>query len=88
MEEQNIGFFEEEEGVRSMTRLKTFILLIFLCIFDSLYVYGGNKIDWFLIGFTFVLLIAIFYPQYLKQLAELGANWKGVNIGEKKNESS
>jgi len=79
-----IGFFEEEENVKSMTRLKSFLILCFLFLFDGYYLYDKHEISLLFIGFNLVILISAFYPQYLKQLVEVGANWKGVNIGEKK----
>jgi len=68
---KNIGFFEEQEGVKSSTRLNSFILLIFYCIFSSCWALAGNLIDSNFIIFSFVILIAVFAPKYLHKLAEI-----------------
>jgi hypothetical protein len=66
------GFFEEAPGVKSSSRLSSFILLFFLMAFDiMLSRLEGFVIDYNFIGFNFLLLIAIFAPRYLHKLAEL-----------------
>ena len=39
------GFFEESPGVKSSTRLNSFILLWFFIAFNIMWIYGGNGID-------------------------------------------
>jgi len=66
------GFFEESEGVKSSTRLNSFILLFFLMGFDLLMTrLEGFAIDVNFISFNFLILIAIFTPKFLHKLAEL-----------------
>ncbi len=70
-----VGFFEEKEGIKSSTRLNSFILLFALIGLDAgwlLFVeHTQNPIDANFIGFNFLLLLAIFAPKYLHKLAEL-----------------
>ncbi|KKK60090.1 hypothetical protein LCGC14_3027840 [marine sediment metagenome] len=70
-----VGFFEEKEGVKSSTRLNSFILLFALIGLDAgwlLYVeHIQNPIDANFIAFNFLVLIAIFTPKFLHKLAEL-----------------
>ncbi len=66
------GFFEEKEGVKSSTRLNSFILLWALIGLDAgLLLYTKVPIDANFITFNFLLLIAVFAPKYLHKLAEL-----------------
>ena len=66
------GFFEEKEGIKSSTRLNSFILLFFLMGFDAMMVtLDGFSIDSNFIAFNFLLLIGIFTPKFLHKLAEL-----------------
>lgn len=66
------GFFEESEGVKSSTRLNSFILLFFMMGFDILMTTLNNfAIDSNFIGFNFLILLGIFAPKYLHKLAEL-----------------
>ncbi|MFA5395647.1 MAG: hypothetical protein WC346_06445 [Methanogenium sp.] len=82
--QNRIGFFEEDPGIKSMTRLKSFILEVFFCVFNSIFIFLDGEIDsWGFLLFNALLVIAIFYPHYLKQLVEAGASWKGISIGEK-----
>jgi hypothetical protein len=80
-DENQIGFFYEDVNVKSMTRLKSFILEIFLCVFDFVYILIIEEMNWGFLIFNALIVIAIYYPQYLKQLIEAGANWKGITIG-------
>lgn len=68
--DQKIGFFEEEPGVKSSTRLNSFILLCFFMIFNLLWVYGGNVIDGNILMLDLVLLVGIFTPKYLHKVVE------------------
>ncbi len=71
---KKVGFFEEEEGVKSSTRLNSFILLAFLMLFDYLLSrMPAFKIDYFFIVFNFVMLLGVFAPKYLHKLAENNA---------------
>ena len=69
------GFFEEKEGVKSSTRLNSFILLFALIGLDAgwlLYVeHIQNPIDANFIAFNFLILLCVFTPKYLHKLAEL-----------------
>lgn len=66
------GFFEEAEGVKSSTRLSSFILLFFLIGFDILLsMTDGFVIEYNFTMFNLLILIAIFAPKYLHKLAEL-----------------
>lgn len=71
-----IGFFEESEGVKSSTRLNSFLLLMFFMGFNFLWVWGKNPIDGNFIFFNSLLLIGIFTPKYLHKLAEMKLNQK------------
>jgi len=65
------GFFEEAPGQKSSTRLKTFVLMIFLMGFDvMLSRTSGFTIDYNFILFNFLILLAIFTPQYLHKIVE------------------
>ena len=67
-----IGFFEEEEGVRSSTRLQSFILLFFLMGFDALLsLADGFVINYDFTLFNLLILIAVFAPKYLHKIAEM-----------------
>lgn len=66
-----VGFFEEKEGVKSSTRLNSFLLLLFVFVFDVvLSQTEGFKIEYNFILFNFIMLIAVFAPKYLHKLAE------------------
>ena len=66
-----IGFFEEKEGVKSSTRLFSFILLLSLIAINVMLVYTqGFAIDYNFIMFNFLMLIGVFAPKYLHKLAE------------------
>ncbi len=66
-----VGFFEEKEGVRSMTRLCSFILLWFFLILNVLYFAGGGEITMDLVTFDLMLLVGVFVPKVLQKLVEL-----------------
>ena len=66
------GFFEEKEGVKSSTRLNSFILLFFLMAFDTiLALTKGFEIDYNFILLNIIFLLAIFTPKYLHKIAEM-----------------
>jgi hypothetical protein len=68
----SIGFFDEAEGVKSSTRLNSFILLLFFCVFNMYYIISKDCALGF--DFTFfdsMLLIGVFAPKYLQKIAEL-----------------
>jgi hypothetical protein len=70
-----VGFFEESPGVKSSTRLNSFILLFFLMGFDiALALTTGFVIDYNFILFNIVMLTGAFTPKYLNKLAELKFN--------------
>jgi hypothetical protein len=67
-----IGFFEEEEGVRSMTRLMSFLTLLFTFLFAWYYlIVDAKPIDTMFLSLFFLLLLASFAPKYLQKIAEL-----------------
>ena len=74
---ENIGFFEEREGVKSSTRLMSFLLLFFVFAFDIGYLVGQVQlgkmlqVDMNFITINIVFLIGVFAPKYLQKLAEL-----------------
>jgi hypothetical protein len=73
-EVKKVGFFEESAGVKSSTRLFSFLLLLFMFGFDILIASSQEfKIDPYFIVFNFVLLIGVFIPKYLHKLAEIGS---------------
>lgn len=65
-----VGFFEEKEGVKSMTRLCSFILLWIFFVINLLYFGGGGAIDYNFITFDLVLLVGIFVPKVLQKVVE------------------
>jgi len=66
-----VGFFEESEGVKSSTRLGSFISLFFLFGFDILLSQAdGFNIDYDFTLFNLLWLVAVFVPKYLHKLAE------------------
>ena len=73
-----VGFFEEEEGVKSSTRLQSFLLLLFFMAFNLLWQNGGNDITGNLLILDMILLIGVFTPKYLHKLAEL----KGISLSK------
>ncbi len=68
---KKVGFFYESEGVRSSTRLNSFLLLLCFFIFNLIYFLNSEPIEMNFILFDFVLLIGIFAPKYLHKLAEM-----------------
>ena len=67
-----VGFFEEKEGVKSSTRLNSFILLFALIGLDAgMLFYVQGAIDQNFIAFNFLVLLCVFTPKYLHKLAEL-----------------
>lgn len=67
---EKIGFFEEKVGVKSLTRLNSFILLLFFIAINLLYFKGGGTIDYDFITFDLMLLIGIFVPKVLQKIVE------------------
>jgi len=65
------GFFEEAEGVKSSTRLNSFIMMFFTIGFDYLWVFKVHKIDDSFIILNLLFLLAIFAPKYLHKIAEI-----------------
>lgn len=66
-----VGYFEEQPGVRSSTRLFSFMLLIFAMVFNIIYVIKGKEITWPFVFLNLVFFIAVFTPKYLHKIAEL-----------------
>ena len=72
-----VGFFEEQEGIKSSTRLMSFLLLVFVFAFDVGYLMGqvqlgkSLQIDMNFITLNIVFLLGVFAPKYLQKLAEL-----------------
>ena len=66
-----VGFFEEKEGVKSMTRLCSFILLWFFLILNLLYFVGGGDVNMDFITFDLMLLVGIFVPKVLQKMVEV-----------------
>ena len=65
------GFFEESLGVKSSTRLFSFLLLVFFMVFNLLWLSTTNNgIDGNYLLFNILMLIGIFVPKYLHKLAE------------------
>jgi len=69
---EKVGFFYEKLGVKSSTRLNSFILLWAFILFNLIYFLNAGVIEMNFILFDFVLLIGIFAPKYLAKLAETG----------------
>ena len=66
------GFFEEKEGIKSSTRLNSFILLFFLMAFDTiLALTKGFEIDYNFILLNIIFHLAVFTPKYLHKIAEM-----------------
>ena len=79
-----VGFFEEAEGVKSSTRLNSFILLWGLLAFDGMWLYGGNEISANFLMLNGLLLVAIFAPKYIHKIVEMKLNMgKGNGNGDK-----
>ena len=69
---EGTGFFEESPKCKSSTRLYSFILLIFFCVFNYMYlVHEGHALDFDFIFLDGLLLTAVFAPKYLHKLAEM-----------------
>jgi hypothetical protein len=70
-------FFEEKPGVKSSTRLFSFILLWFLIVFDLAFLLTkGFVLDYNFTMFNFLMLIGVFAPKFLHKLAENKLNIK------------
>ena len=66
-----VGFFEEKEGVKSSTRLNSFILLLAFIGFNAMWLYGGNDLTGNLLLLDALLLVGVFAPKYLHKIVEL-----------------
>lgn len=78
MEKQyyEVGYFEEEPGRKSSTRLFSFLLLLFFFVLNGMYMAGiyqqpERVIDINFIVWDFVLLIGVFTPKYLHKAKEI-----------------
>ena len=67
---KKVGFFEEAEGVKSSTRLYSFILLLAFIAFNLLWINGQNDLDGNLLIFDLIMLVGVFAPKYLHKMAE------------------
>ncbi len=65
------GFFEESAGVKSSTRLSSFILLLFFMAFNLLWINGNNDLTGNLLIFNLIILVGIFTPKYLHKIVEM-----------------
>ena len=72
--EKKTGFFEESAGVKSSTRLSSFLLLLFFMAFNLLWINGGNDLTGNLLLFDVFVLTGVFAPKYLHKLAEMKVN--------------
>ena len=70
--DEKVGFFYEKPGVKSSTRLNSFILLWAFILFNLIYFFNSGAIEMNFILFDFVMLIGIFIPKYLAKIAESG----------------
>ena len=69
---EGTGFFEESPKCKSSTRLYSFILLLFFCVLNYMYlVHEGHALDFDFIFLDGLLLTAVFAPKYLHKLAEM-----------------
>jgi hypothetical protein len=71
---EKIGFFEEKPGVKSSTRLNSFILLVFFIVFNLMWKHGENDIDGNILIFNLIILVGIFAPKYLHKMVEMKLN--------------
>lgn len=68
---EKVGYFEELPGVKSSTRVNSFILLLFMMFFDVLLALTpGFILGYNFVLFNLVLLIGIFAPKYLQKILE------------------
>lgn len=74
-----VGFFEEKQDVKSMMRLMSFMLLIFLFVSDILLFYLIGDSETFTISdlfskefliYHFIMLGFVFTPKVMQKLAE------------------
>jgi len=65
------GFFEESAGVKSSTRLNSFLLLLFFMAFNLMWIHGENDLTGNLLLFDVFVLVGVFTPKYLHKLAEM-----------------
>jgi uncharacterized membrane protein required for colicin V production len=79
---EKVGYFEERPGVKSSTRVNSFILLLFLMAFDTLLALTpGFILGYNFVLFNLVLLIGVFAPKYLQKVLESKIFSKGANPG-------
>ena len=69
-----VGFFEEAPGIKSSTRLNSFILLFAFIGFNALWLQGGNDITGNLLMLDTLLLVGVFAPKYMHKIAETKFN--------------
>lgn len=67
---EKVGFFEEKDGIKSMTRLNSFLLLVFFFAFNVLYLTGDGEIDLNFIELDLLLLVGVFVPKVLQKVVE------------------
>lgn len=69
-----VGFFEEADGVKSSTRLNSFILLLAFIGFNAMWLHGGNDLTGNLLMLDTLLLVGVFAPKYIHKIAEVKLN--------------
>jgi len=65
------GFFEESPGIKSSTRLNSFILLFAFIGFNAMWLYGGNDLTGNLLILDMLLLVGVFAPKYMHKIVEM-----------------
>ena len=92
----NTGFFEEAPGVKSLTRLQSFMLLCFFIALNTAFAIAQYKvmsqdkplppIDSNIIWFNCVILAFAFFPKVAQKLLEMkyGIKDDGSNSGQQK----
>jgi hypothetical protein len=80
---EKTGYFEERPGVKSSTRVNSFILLLFMMAFDILLALTpGFILGYNFVLFNLVLLIGVFAPKYLQKLVETKLFSKAADPGK------
>ena len=68
---EKVGYFEERPGVKSSTRVNSFILLLFMMGFDILLALTAPFVlSYNFVLFNLVLLMGVFAPKYLQKVLE------------------